>query len=172
MREPVVFIDTETTGLDPDRHELWDIALIEPDGTEHEFHRRPGHASDADPGALRVTDFYRRTAAHEWRWDSRTDAVIAQDIALITSGMHLVAAVPSFDAAFLARFLRDNGQCEAWHYHLVDVEALVAGKLCLAPPWDSSALAEAIGVERLDGKHTAIGDARWARDIYRAVFAR
>jgi oligoribonuclease (3'-5' exoribonuclease) len=33
MNDNVIFVDTETTGLDPERHELWDIALIEADGT-------------------------------------------------------------------------------------------------------------------------------------------
>jgi hypothetical protein len=186
----VVFVDTETTGLDPDRHEVWDIALIEEDGTEHEWHVAPMKPDQADPNALRLTGFYSRTASPEWRWGgpgvsaSLTGATdpastarhlryqIASKIALLTEGKHLVGAVPSFDAAFLSRFLIANGQREAWHYHLVDVEALVAGRLQMEPPWDSEELARAVGVTPLDGRHTAIGDARWARAIYQAVFAR
>lgn len=185
----VVFLDTETTGLDPDRHEVWDIALIEEDGTEHEWHVAPLKPDVADPTALRITGFYSRTAAPDWRWGGKDlapnltgsqDAAsvaariryqIASKLALLTEGKHLVGAVPSFDAAFLSRFMVAAGQREAWHYHLIDVEALVAGRLQIEPPWSSDDLARAVGVEPLDGRHTAIGDARWARAIYQAVFA-
>lgn len=85
---------------------------------------------------------------------------------------------------------------ERWHYHLVDVENLAAGYLanyakalnyraqgdptmihhaegilaCATPPWDSEQLSRAVGVgpERFD-RHTAMGDAEWARAIYQKV---
>jgi hypothetical protein len=115
----------------------------------------------------------------------------AQSLMRLTAGAHLVGAVPSFDAAFLSRLLRANGCCPAWHYHLVDVEALAAGyiagradnvevgppsvpaeegvDLC-RPPWYSNDLSRAVGVDpdRYD-RHTALGDARWAMAIYDAV---
>ena len=168
--DPVVFLDLETTGLDPDRHEIWEIGLIEADGTEHEFHRRPKNAAWADPTALRVTDFYGRTSALDWKWWGRGDDYLAADLAVLTAGKHIVGAVPSFDAAFLARFLRANGQCEAWHYHLIDVEALVAGKFGQRPPWDSAELSRLAGIEPgTFRKHEALEDARWAKAMYESV---
>lgn len=165
----IIFLDTETTGLDPSRHEVWDIALIGEDGQEWEAHIRPAKGASADPTALRMTRFYERTADVNWQW-LKADFV-AEEIALRTAGKHLVAAVPSFDAAFLAALLRSQGQCEAWHYHLIDVETLIAGKLGLRPPLDSEKLSRAIGVEPdLFDRHTALGDARWARAMYEAVY--
>ena len=176
----VVFLDTETTGLDPDRHEVWDVAIIEEDGTPHQWHLKPQHLTTADPNALRLTSFYERVD----RWtpaDNVTPSgwsihrTASWEIALMTAGRHLVGAVPSFDAAFLARLLHDNGHTPAWHYHLVDVEALAAGKLGIAPPWDSHELSRRMGIADdylflLDGveygKHTALGDAAWARLMY------
>lgn len=40
-----------------------------------------------------------------------------------------------------------------------------------APPWDSSELCDAVGVAEPsdEDRHTALGDARWARDVYDAV---
>jgi hypothetical protein len=39
-----------------------------------------------------------------------------------------------------------------------------------APPWDSEVLSRAVGVDpNAYERHTALGDARWARDIYDAV---
>ena len=95
---------------------------------------------------------------------------IASQVALLTAGKHLVGAVPSFDAAFLSAFLIASGQREAWHYHLIDVETLIAGRLRLEPPFDSDALSRAVGVEPTDfARHTALGDARWAKTLYEAV---
>lgn len=181
----LVFVDTETTGLDPTRHELWEIAVIEEDGTEYEW-RMPPNLAKADPGALRVNHYYDRIEAvrQELRksravtladaeykfFDGRTARVIAGEVAVLLANKQIVGSVPDFDAAFLAPFLRANGQAPAWHYHLVDVETLAAGWLGLAPPWDSDEITKRLGIESPEGlKHTALGDARWAKAIYDRV---
>jgi DNA polymerase III epsilon subunit-like protein len=165
--EHVVYVDTETTGLDPDRNELWDIALIDgATGAEYEFHPLVD-LSTADPNALRMTNYHRRVSEDKWAWTDPKRA--ARWTALITSGKHLVGAVPSFDAAFLERFLRKHGNAPAWHYHLIDIEALAAGYLGMRPPWDSDEISERLGLGEPVGKHTAIGDARWAREVYEKV---
>jgi len=170
----VIFVDTETTGLEPDRHEVWEIALIEEDGTEHEWRIKPQRLYDADPGALRVNHFYERKAAveHDAFFSKLSRDTVAWEVARLTSGKHLVGAVPSFDANFLERFLRLQGYAHAWHYHLVDVEALAAGKLGYPPPWNSNDLSKALGLDLIDfgPKHTAIADTRWAKAMYDAVF--
>lgn len=108
----------------------------------------------------------------------------------LTDGAHLVGAVISFDEERLRRLLRKHHACPTWAYHLVDVEALAAGWLAAnerdplpgkgpdesgtpgkwAPPWRSDDLSAAVGVdpEQFD-RHTALGDAYWARAIYEAV---
>ncbi len=104
----------------------------------------------------------------------------------LTRGAHLVGAVPNFDADVLGTRMRANGICPSWHYHLIDVEALMVGwiyggvgsgrdtglptEILARLPWKSDDLAHAVGVEiREQDRHTALGDARWARDIYDAV---
>ena len=188
---PVVFVDTETTGLDYDKHEVWEIAIIEANGTEHLLYPEIMHLEDASPDALRITRYWERrrdepfvTSSQRPRMGSVrfpiSRKVVAERVAELTPGKHLVGAVPSFDAAFLWNLMQDVGVVPAWHYHLVDVEALAAGWLAgqasdpaahaYAPPWDSDELARQLGIERLDGKHTALGDARWAKAIYERVF--
>ena len=74
-----------------------------------------------------------------------------------------------------------------WHYHIIDVESLAAGWLAAGtdpmeprteetgpdkctPPWDSNELSLAVGVDpKTFDRHTALGDARWAKAIYNAV---
>ncbi|QBI19327.1 hypothetical protein ER308_07070 [Egibacter rhizosphaerae] len=176
----LVFLDIETTGLDPDRHEPWEIALIVDGESDERVYRPKPSLRTADPTALRMTGFYHRTETFEWTWEYPPH--VADRIAPVLAGAHLVGAVPSFDAAFLDRFLRDWGQAPAWHYHLIDVEAMAVGYLngradCGEPmpdlplPWRSDDLARACGVEPVsdDERHTALGDARWVRRWYLAL---
>lgn len=162
---PIAFVDVETTGLDPTRHDVFEIALIV-DGVELEWW--PDHSVEhADPTALRMTRYYERVPEPDHPKD------VAMAVAERTANRHLVGAVPSFDAAFLDVFLRRWGAAPAWHYHLVDVEALAAGKLGIEPPWDSEELSRAVGIDpdEID-RHTALGDARWAKAIYEAVLRK
>jgi len=93
----------------------------------------------------------------------------------LTRKMHLVGAVISFDADRLWRLLRAANECPLWHYHLIDVEALAVGYLAqsgtpISPPWKSNDLTDLLGLEVSEAdKHTALGDARWAKLIYEKV---
>lgn len=168
-RSNLIFLDTETTGLDPDRHDVWEIGLIRGDtGEEIIWHLIPD-LSKADPNALRLTDYYKRVNGPHWAWTDRKHVI--KRLAELTAGKHLVGAVPSFDANFLERLLRANSYAPAWHYHLVDVEALMAGKLGIEPPWDTKAMSELMGIPLgRFRQHEALEDARWAKAIYEAVF--
>lgn len=179
----LAFVDTETTGLDSERHEVWDIAIIQrwisPStqrvvDTEHTWTFWPQDMSTADPTALRLNKFYERTFNVRESFFTSTEARV---IARLLDGATFIGAVPDFDARFLDKLLRKYGAAPAWHYHLVDVENLMVGALAargepLAPPWDSHYLSDRIGVTQdEDSKHTAMGDARWARDCYDAVMS-
>lgn len=181
----VVFVDCETTGLDPERHEIWELAIIA-DGNEHSWFLSP-NLTKADPMGLRVGRYYER-APNLPEADPMADYVsrspgwseprgVAHNVAHLLDGRHLVGAVPSFDAAFLAPWLRSHGQAATWHYHLIDVEALAVGYLYgqKSPmtgilPWNSDSVSRGVGVNPDDfDRHTALGDARWAKAIYEAV---
>lgn len=64
----IVFLDTETTGLDSDRHDVWEIGYIvrvpNNDGegwTDFEYlYLVPPDLSTADPNGLRISKFYER----------------------------------------------------------------------------------------------------------------
>lgn len=118
----------------------------------------------------------------------------AASVAELLAGQHVVGAVPNFDTERLGMWLAAHGEAAGWHYHLVDVENLAVGFLhgritetllrqpdvdptrwtnALGLPWRSDDLSRAVGVEppgRGD-RHTALGDARWARDPYDRIVA-
>ncbi len=179
----LVFLDCETTGLDPTRHEVYELGLIVEgtDGVEEAKHWWfEIDLKRADSEALRMSGFYERYPAQDPNRDPNLlaepldiypAAEAAPAIARMTAGAHLVGVNPAFDATFLGALLRSAGQVPAWEYHLVDVLPLVAGRMRMRPPWSSRELSAEIGVEPpgLEDRHTALGDARWAKRMYDAV---
>lgn len=125
--------------------------------------------------------------------DLWTMTQVAELVAALTAGAHWVGAVPDFDAYRIDMWLREHGAAPAHHYHLVDIEPLMAGYLAgqaqqlqhngpesmsdharqlqdvARPPWRSKELAKTVGAPHTGVAHTAMDDARWARDCYDAV---
>jgi hypothetical protein len=149
-----VILKLGTTGLDPERHHIWEIGAIvrghrdaDYDGEWH-WMLRPA-LGWAEPMALRVGRFYERAgakfahsnaeafrlAAPEMFNDMGEEPIrqtrrqAANDLAMMLDGAHLVGRGPSVDAAFLGRFLRAHGHAPTWDSHLVDVEQLAVGYL-------------------------------------------
>lgn len=95
----------------------------------------------------------------------------------LTADCHLAGAVVSFDEERLRQLLHHNGVLHRWHYHLIDVEALAVGYLAgtsstgeITLPWDSDYISAKLGIfPPAEDKHTALGDARWAKAVYDAV---
>jgi len=141
----LLVVDTETTGTDPERHDIWEIAVIElPDDgprVEHAWRILPDLAV-ADQAALQVSGFYERTAGmlpekHGEVCDfaagaaaRRSDpAALAAVLASLLSGATWLGAVPAFDEKFIAPFLRLHGQGPAWKYRLRDLGSMAYGYL-------------------------------------------
>lgn len=188
----LVFADVETTGTLPDRHHIWELALIvrsddKPD-FEYCWQMRPD-LTTADPVALKVGRYFERAAGMELmdkpvgfsvltvssEGDAPTTCTVeraAIDVADLLDGATLAAANVAFDAAFLDRFLRANGQAPAWDYHLLEMESYAAGAFGLQPPWKLDRLLAVAGVTVApEDRHSALGDARAIRDLYDAVRA-
>jgi DNA polymerase III epsilon subunit-like protein len=183
-----LIVDTETTGLDPSRHEIWELAVIDREsGTGYLWRLKPDLVK-ADPGALRVGRYYERTGdmcrtcrpgrVHDLTLDEGDDAAewsgpeaLAAHLAPLLDGATIIAANPAFDAGFLTAFLNHHGEAATWHYRLRDIGSMAWGWLQahhlphhLAVP-DMSAgtddLARELGVEpEKFERHSALGDCR------------
>jgi DNA polymerase III epsilon subunit-like protein len=202
MTGRIASVDCETTGLDPARHTAWDIAIALGDGTKRQWFIKPNLAT-ADPMALRIGRYYERTAdlqasgsrkqGPKWADPDKT----AAEIARLLNGATLLGHNPSFDAAFIAAFLRRHGHILTADHHLIDTGTLVTGfmaglrqgtRLALRPDGglpasvDLDALypapkgkhladvARAVGVDPMKfEQHTALGDAHLALATYSVV---
>ncbi|MFG3136052.1 hypothetical protein ACGFZA_07495 [Streptomyces sp. NPDC048211] len=206
--KPIAFIDTETTGLDVDHHDAWEIAVI---------HRRPGHPdaeylwqirvslAEADPEALDINRYHQRFAVPDGELAVRiatndmpanrsvTGGDMMLDLMAVLDGSVLVGSNPAFDERFLKKLFNGAGVTPAWHYRTVDIATMAVGHLygqahaltrqhcdaevygrvdtLLADGWRSYELSRQMGVEppAKGQAHTALGDARWARDVYDAI---
>lgn len=149
-RSKVAFIDTETLGLDPDYHPVWEIAVITEAGERSWFQKvGPRSIKEAEPIALELSGFHDR-----YDHDAALDPSDSIDrFASLTKGRHLVGMCPWFDSERLHRLHRatlepinwpgidrdgtgvKNGyepRRHPWHYHLIDVETLIVGWMARA----------------------------------------
>lgn len=183
VQRRLAFVDTETTGLDSDTHEVWDIAVITRDvyGTGgyvdayHQFFVLPD-LSLAHPKALEIGKFWERMPQLALSGQVDEAWTVAGEVLRLLNGRHVIGMVPDFDSRFLWRFVAEFTELDLppWHYHLIDVETLAVGWLLgmgefLPPlPWRSDDLSRLLGVEPPESelRHTAMADAQWARELW------
>ncbi len=191
-----VICDTETTGLHDDCN-VWDIGMIvrapgadRAHDMEIQIIVTDADFSDATAEALEIGKARERHPAFGVRdrrpaveYMTRRDA--AEVVEATVRDAIIVGIVPSFDERALKKLLRDNGYPWFGYYDLRDAKQLACGWLLGARAagkdvphpasvdWKSEQVSELMGIPRPGDadRHTAIGDARWARDLYDVVMA-
>ncbi len=144
---PLVFVDTETTGLDPVRSRPYEIAMIR--GTSS---GRPCilhlylavEEKELDPGKpLEIFLKNRR-----WLPAPVSAGVAVERIATFTAGAVIVGNNVRSDVAWLERLFAAAGKVPHWHYQLDEVESRAAQRLNAGPPpWSSDDLSRRSGVD-------------------------
>jgi hypothetical protein len=187
---PIAFVDTETTHLDAELGDAWEVAVIlrdfddnEPTDSEYVWQIRPNLAT-ADAESLKIGRYLERFAVPphaEAAWTGYEDGPVMPmgrgevvgAILNVLRGAVLVGSNPGFDDRFLRKLLGPGSA--QWHYRPYDIVQLAAAKVGLEVagplPWSSRKLSRAVGVEPPgdDVAHTALGDARWAKAVFDAV---
>lgn len=186
---PLISLDLETTGLEPGRHAPWEIAWFT---AMHRTDRAELIIADTaqaflffdaacDPAALEISRFWERyphdaSASTHWavvQARLRNHLAVLRTRATPDVPVHLVGTCPQFDHRMLERWLGWNH--DLWHYHLIDVETLLAGSHNLPPPYSTEQLTQ-IMEERLDlrwdraNQHEAGRDALWNLHLYAAAY--
>ncbi len=165
-QRPLAFVDVETTGLDPDVHEIVEIAIVEQhhDGRLTEWSSKviPLHIERAHPRALEVNGYNDE----DWA-GAPTFAEIADEVHERLRGRVMVGHNIHFDLSFIKNELGRCGVSPRIGYHFIDTIGL--SFVWLAPQGLPNLRLDTIR-ERLDlskvGAHGALKDARDCRVVY------
>lgn len=168
-----VFVDTETTGLNPREHQLWEVAVIAPNfhlGPEEFVWQLPqppgGWTVDIRALAInRMVDRY--TADSFWpeadpAWPNPVSPT--HEVRDRLAGRHIVGAHPMFDMQFLATEFTP-----AWHHRPVCVEAMT---MAFTGDYVRSLkdCCELLGIKYdPDQAHGSLYDARLARQVFETI---
>lgn len=171
MRD-LAFIDVETTGLEPDYHEIIEVAVARVDAktltitAEFDCKVRPKHPDRAEPEALRINGYSPE------RWSdalSQTHAI--GQISPLLSGCILAGHNTSFDRSFIeAAFKRSGKTLPDLDYHVIDTVSL-AWPLIVAGAIEKPKLrflCEHLGISN-QGEHSAPADVRRTIEVYRRL---
>jgi DNA polymerase III epsilon subunit-like protein len=175
----LAFIDTETTGTDPDTHEIIELAVIVVKQTpregrgpkieiieECEWKIKPQHIERAEEQALRVNGY------NEVDWMFAIDRKKAmQEFAKKTESCSFVSHNLVFDYAFVKKAFEETEVESRMHYAKLDTISMAFARLYDAPQADKfslRALCELLKVENSKA-HTALADTRALVAVYRKM---
>jgi hypothetical protein len=160
----LVFLDCETTGLDPATHEVWEVAWAIGDGAI-ESRIVPHGIATADPLALDLNGYWHRSDA------SYVSHRADHTLRAILDGATIVGSNPAFDTAFL----RSRWKVAPWHHRLVAVESMALQAFGWNRPRGLASVRDALVDWGIAGKnipepdHTAAGDVATLRAVYKAL---
>ena len=177
--ENLAFIDTETTGLDLEHHEIIEIGCvlvrqIEREGKgpqveiieEFEYKIKPEHIETADSESLRINGY------DPANWVFALDRKKAlEDLAKKVDGAIMVAHNAPFDYSFLQKAFDEEGIKNPMHYHRLDTIPIAFACLYDDPTvqkFSLRALCEHFGIENKNA-HTALSDARATFELYKKL---
>lgn len=186
---PLAFVDVETTGLDPNRHEVIEVAVAfdddvfrrvgapwamqlrreEPDVAVWHTRIRPERIEDAEPKALEVNGY----RADLWADAPTAEEVVTTLVALLTregADPVIVGHNVSFDRDFLNATLRRAGSKARVSHHAVDTVALCYEHLvpCGLGSLSLDNVRRFLNIPTF-GAHAALKDAVDAREVYRRL---
>ena len=175
--QDLLFVDTETTGLDASKHELLEVAAIRttPDAktiiSTFEAKLKPLHLETAEPKALQINGY----VPEQWTDDlCMAPELVADALQKMAGDSVLVGQNVSFDEGFLSPLFTRLGMRPPWGYHKVDTVSL-AWPLYInnaeLPGISLEKLCRFLGVTSLP-THRAAADVEACRQVYLKLMER
>lgn len=180
-KHKLAFIDLETTGTNPEVHEIIEIGCIVAEQLprpnrgpelkkidELDIKVRPEHIERAEAGALRVNGY------NEADWLFATDLKLAMETLIKkTNGAIVVGQNIAFDWAFLEKGFEKTELKHNFHdFHMLDLVSLAFAKLYDDPDYNQKFglrfLCERFGVKN-EKAHSAMSDIQATFDVYKKL---
>ncbi|MCC6323358.1 3'-5' exonuclease [Candidatus Nomurabacteria bacterium] len=172
----LAFIDTETTGFDPDTHELIEIGIVLVDQDwsgvrpvftileELEIKIKPVHIESADPISLKINKYKKE----DWV-DAKS---LKESLKILNTKIKdsiMVAHNLCFDASFIDRAYKQTGIKNEMHYLRIDTITMAFAKLHNRDDIDKYSLRTLCEYFKIENKnaHTALSDARALFELYK-----
>lgn len=175
--EDLIFVDIETTGTDPEKHEIIELAYIlvrQDKGAftvveERELKIKPEHIETAEPTALRINGY------DEGQWIFASSLADAMKLFSEKSkGAVFVAQNVTFDYSFIERALTKTGVPNEMFYAKLDTISMAYAKLYKDPraeKFQLKKLCEYFGIENPKA-HTALADTRATFEVFKRLMAQ
>jgi DNA polymerase-3 subunit epsilon len=181
MLRDLLFVDTETTGLDAAKHELLEVAAIRtsPDGKTikgtFEAKLFPHNIAGAEKTALEVNQY----SPQEWTVEkcATPEAVVdaLQRLAATDGGTVLVGQNVAFDEGFIKPLFDRFNMKVPWGYHRIDTVTLAwplyQTETSTLDGLSLKKLVSFLGIT-VDPKHRAMADAMACREVYLRIMER
>lgn len=175
----LAFIDTETTGTNPDKHEIIELAVIlvrqvDRPGKgpkieiigEKEWKIKPERLQDAEEEALRINGY------NEVDWMFALDLNAAmQEFAKFTQSSIFVSHNLTFDYAFVDKAFQKTGVENNMHYGKLDTISIAFARLYDVPQATAFSLRKLCELFKIENTraHTALADTRALVDVYKKL---
>lgn len=163
LKNPLVFFDLETTGVDVSKDRIVEICYIKvfPDGSEKEYSRRINPGMHIPEGASAVHGIYDEDVK-----DCPLFREVAREIAADFEGCDIAGFNSNrFDLPMLAEeFLRAQVDIDLTRHHAIDVQVLYHKR---EPRTLSAAHKFYCGTE-FDNAHSALADTRATYEVLKA----
>jgi DNA polymerase III alpha subunit (gram-positive type) len=167
----LLFLDTETTGLDHEENQLVEAAwatLENPEPKSIVLPHVPGLISDE---VAELNGYYKRGMDKRENWAGPKELLEFHNA---IKNVVLVGANPSFDELFLSSYFGYNPTNRPWHYRKLDIGSIAHGVLKPTPEKilglsDIGKKLTERGFDIPNADHTAAGDVRALIAIYKVL---
>ena len=161
--DKIAFIDIETTGLEPHKHEIIEVAIITKETTYH-VKVSPQFIEFADPRALEINGY----TPEEWV-DSVPSKMVACEVADILSNKIIVGHNPKFDMSFI-RELWELHECTPYvSSRYIDTVQLAREHLPHCPQYKLDVIRQYLGWS-LVGAHSALQDCEDTKKLFHLLW--